>query len=470
MSHSNEGTLAGQVESLQRRFAQTAGLPFADLLPSELIVKALEEQGVECRDRDYPPLMTLTMFLSQCSDVDQSLKQAVARRIAHQLAQGESVCSSNTGAYSRARQRLPEELLAKLTRYAGSQLMNEASGDWSWHGRTVKVVDGATASMPDTEANQKAYPQPTVQKPGLGFPLVRFVVIFSLAVGTVLDAAFCPYKGKENSELALLRRMHDSLDEGDVVLGDRYFCSFFEIAELQRRGIDVVMRQHQHRKTDFRRGVQLGKHDHLVVWTKPQRPEWMDAERYRQYPDKMVMRELRVYVRGRHRKVRNRTITIATTLGDHEEYSKGELAELYRLRWQAELNLRSLKSVMQMDVLRCKTPEMVRKEIWAHLLVYNLIRKVMCQAAEEFLMKPWKISFKGALQTLNAFALPLLTCAKSKLPKVIKEMLLAIARHGVGSRPNRVEPRAVKRRPKPHALLNKPRDKARKLETQNSCA
>ena len=196
----------------------------------------------------------------------------------------------------------------------------------------------------------------------------------------------------------------------------------------------------------------------------------MDAERYRQYPDKMVMRELRVYVRGRHRKVRNRTITIATTLGDHEEYSKDELAELYRLRWQAELNLRSLKSVMQMDVLRCKTPEMVRKEIWAHLLVYNLIRKVMCQAAEEFLMKPWKISFKGALQTLNAFALPLLTCAKSKLPKVIKEMLLAIARHGVGSRPNRVEPRAVKRRPKPHALLNKPRDKARKLETQNSCA
>ena len=470
MSHSNEGSVAGQVELLQRQFAQTEGLPFADLLPTELVVKTLEEQGVAFRDRDYPPLMTLAMFLSQCSDSDQSLRQAVARRIAYQVAQGESVCSSNTGAYSRARQRLPETLMAKLTRHTGSQLMADASAEWCWHGRPVKVVDGATASMPDTEANQQAYPQPAVQKPGLGFPLVRFVVIFSLAVGTVLDAAFCPYQGKENSELALLRQMHDGLDENDVVLGDRYFCSFFEIAELQRRGIDVVMRQHQQRKTDFRRGVQLGKYDHLVVWTKPQRPDWMDEETYRQYPDEMVMRELRVHVRGRHRKVRSRTITIATTLCDHEEYSKSELAKLYRLRWQAELNLRSLKSVMQMDVLRCKTPAMVRKEIWAHFLVYNLIRRVMCQAAKQFGIKPWEISFKGALQTLSAFALPLLTCAKSKLTEVIEEMLLAIARHGVGTRPNRVEPRAVKRRPKPHALLTKPREKARKLETKNSCA
>lgn len=469
MSHSNRRKVSGQVESLQRQFAQAPGLPFADLLSGELIAELFQELGVEFRERDYPPLVTLAMFLSQCCDADQSLTQAVARLIAQQVAQNKSASSSNTGAYSRARQRLPVAVVANLARRIGTQLMTEASADWSWHGRSVKIVDGATASMPDTEANQAAYPQPTVQKPGLGFPLVRFVVIFSLAVGAVLDAAFCPYKGKENSELALFRTLHDSLDENDVVLADRYFCSFFDVAELQRRGIDVVMRQHQHRKTDFRRGVQLGKHDHLVVWTKPQRPDWMDEETYQQYPDEMVMRELRVHVRGRRRKVRNRTITIATTLYDHQEYSKGELAELYRLRWQAELNLRSLKTVMQMDVLRCKTPEMVRKEIWAHFLVYNLIRTVMCQAAEQFALKPWKISFKGALQTLNAFALPLLTCAKNKLPEVMEEMLLAIARHGVGNRPNRVEPRAVKRRPKPHPLLTEPRDKARKLETQKGC-
>src|SRR5205823_2680240 len=222
--------------------------------------------------------------------------------------------------------------------------------------------------------------QMAAQKPGVGFPILRFVVIFSLAVGTVLDAAFCPYQGKETSELALFRSLHDSLCDGDVVLGDRHFCSFFEIAELQRRGIDVVLRQHQCRKTDFRRGLQLGKYDHLVLWQKPARPDWMDEETYRQYPDELVMRELRVHVKGR--KFRTRTITITTTLLDARAYRKTDLAKLYRLRWQAELNLRSLKTVLQMDVLRCKSPAMVCKELWAHLLAYNLIRKVMAQAAQ----------------------------------------------------------------------------------------
>jgi hypothetical protein len=469
MPHSNRGPVVSQCESIQRQFAQAPGLPFANLLPEAFIVQLLDELGVEFRDRDYPPLVVLAMFLGQCSDADPSLQQAVARRIAQRVAEAGPACSSNTGAYSRARQRLPEKVLAELTKYTGKELMTQAPAEWSWHDRTVKVVDGSTASMPDTKANQKEYPQPSSQKPGLGFPMVRFVVIFALAVGTVLDAAFCPYQGKENSELALFRRLHDGLQAGDIVLADRYFCSFFDIAELQRRRIDVVMRQHQKRKTDFRRGVRLGKYDHLVLWKKPARPDWMDEETYQQYPDEMVIRELRVHVRGRHRKVRSRTITIATTLCDHEEYRKADLAELYRLRWQAELNLRSLKTVMQMDVLRGKSPEMVRKEMWAHFLAYNLVRKVMCQAANEFGLKPWKISFKGTMQTLNAFAMPLLTCPRSRLPEVIEEMLLAIARHGVGGRPNRVEPRRVKRRPKPHKLLNKPRAQARKHEVQDSC-
>jgi hypothetical protein len=469
MPHCNQGSVVSQVELIQRRFAQAPGLPFAELLPEPVIVGLVDELGVEFRDRDYPPLIVLAMFLGQCSDADPSLKQAVARYIAHRVAEGKSACSSNTGAYSKARKRLPESFLAELTRHVGNELRTQASPEWSWHDRVVKVVDGSTVSMPDTEANQKEYPQASTQLPGLGFPIMRFVVVFALAVGTVLDAAFCPYQGKENSELALFRRLHDGLDDGDVVLADRYFCSFFEIAELQRRGIDVVMRQHQKRKTDFRRGVQLGRYDHLVAWLKPQRPDWMDEGTYQQYPDEMVMRELRVHVRGKHRKVRSRTITIATTLCDHEAYRKTQLAELYRLRWQAELNLRSLKTVMQMDVLRGKTPAMVRKEMWAHFLAYNLIRKVMCQAAVTFDLRPWTISFKGALQTLHAFALPLLTCPGNQLADLIEEMLLAIARHTVGNRPGRVEPRRVKRRPKPHQLLKTPRDKARKLEIQNSC-
>lgn len=469
MPHSNQGRVVSQVESIQRRFAQAPGLPFADLLDPQEVNQLLDELGIEFRDRDYPPLVTLAIWLSQCSDADPSLKQAVARYLAQRVAEGKPACSSETGAYGQARKRLPEKIIAEMTRRTGKRLMDRAPAEWSWHGRKVKVVDGSTASMPDTDANQKAYPQPSSQEPGLGFPIVRFLVIFALAVGTVLDAAYCPCKGKKQSELALFRQLHDSLDAGDVVLGDRYFCSFFDIAELQRRGVDVVMRQHQRRKTDFRSGVQIGKYDHLVVWKKPQRPDWMDEATYQQYPDEMVIRELRVHVRGRHRKVRSRTITVATTLYDHEEYPKTDVAELYRLRWQAELNLRSLKTVMQMDVLRSKSPEMVRKEMWAHFLAYNLIRKVMCQAAEKYRLKPWTISFKGAMQTLTAFALPLLTCPAAGVSALIEEMLLAIARHRVGNRPDRIEPRRVKRRPKPHKLLNTPRCKARKLETRDTC-
>jgi DDE family transposase len=464
MPHSNQGSVVCQVEALQRRFAQAPGLPFADLLPAELINQLMQEHGTEFYDRVYPPLVTLAVFLSQCQDADQSQRQAVARLNAYRVVQGERASSSNTGAYSKARQRLPEEMLAELTRHTGQQVMKQAPDNWSWQGRLVKIVDGSTASMPDTEANQKEYPQMSCQKPGLGFPIVRFLVIFSLAVGTVLDAAFCPYKGKETSELALFRRLHHRIDSGDVVLGDRHFCSFFDIAELKRRGADVVMRQHQRRTTDFRRGTQLGRYDHLVVWKKPSRPEWMDEQTYQQYPDELAMREVRIHIKRKGRKVRPQIITIATTLCDAEAYRKADLADLYQLRWQGELDLRSLKTVLQMDVLRCKTPEMVRKEIWAHLLAYNLIRKVMAQAATEFETKPWKISFKATLQTLRAFALPLLTCPTTELPELVAEILLAVVRHGVGNRPGRVEPRALKRRPKPYDLLIKPRAKARKLE------
>jgi hypothetical protein len=467
MSHPNRGPVVSQVEALQRQFAQAPGLPFADLLSPELIQQLLQEQAVRFRERDYPPLVTLAMFLSQCHDADPSLRQAVARSLAQRVAQGLPACSADTGAYCKARQRLPEAVLAELTRCTGRQLLLDAPARWSWHGRDVKVVDGSTASMPDTPANQKAYPQMRSQKPGLGFPIVRFLVIFSLAVGTVLDAAFCPYRGKETSELAMCRSLHDHLDEGDILLGDRHFCSFFEVAELRRRGVDAVLRLHQRRHTDFRRGRRLGKYDHLVSWPKPQRPDWMDEATYRQYPEELTLRELRVHVVGQ--KVRSRTITVATTLLDAREYRKADLAELYRARWQAELHLRSLKAVLQMDVLRCKSPAMVRKELWAHFLAYNLIRKVMAQAAQEHGVLPGTISFKATLQTVKAFALPLLTCTRSALPEVIKALLRAIAQHTVGDRPGRLEPRALKRRPKPYDLLTKPRALARKLEIKTSC-
>ena len=448
MSHRTQGRGSGQVDSLLRQFANAPGLPFAEVLRGEQIEHVLRQEQVTFSERLFTPLVTLWVWLTQVIDPDHSLRQAVARFLAWRVANNRKPCSSDTGAYAKARKRLPENVLVQLTRRTGRDVMMQAPARWSWHGRDVKVID--------------AYPQPSTQKPGVGFPILRLVVLFSLAVGSVLDAAFAPYKGKQTGETALFRSLHDNLDADDVLLADRYFCSFFEIALLRQRGVDVLMRLHQRRRADFRRGRRLGKYDHLVTWSKPQRPDWLDEASYRRLPDTLTLREVRVH--APIKKVRSRVITAVTTLLDAEEFPKADLADLYRLRWHAELDLRSLKQTLQMDVLRSKTPTMVRKDLWAHLLVYNLIRKVMAQAASEHQRDPRTLSFKGTLQTLNAFALPLLTCTPAQLANVVRQLLQAIVHHRVGNRPDRIEPRAKKRRPKPYPLLMRPRDQARRLE------
>ena len=390
------------------------------------------------------------------------MRQAVARLLAQRLQNGQPPCSTDTGAYAKARLRLPEAVLARLTKETG-QLPADLPAGWHWLGRHVKTVDGSTASMPDTPANQEAYPQSKTQKDGIGFPILRFVVLFSLAVGTVLDAAIGPYKGKQTGETALFRSLHSQLDQGDVVLADRYYCSYFEIALLLERGVDIVMRLHQRRRADFRRGKRLGPCDHIVTWSKPKnRPDWLDEETYDRLPATLTMRELKVTVTSKA--YRSRSIVVATSLLDAKLYTKAAVAELYRARWNAELNLRSLKTTLQMDVLRGKTPATVRKEIWMHLLVYNLIRQTMVQAAKEHDREPGTISFKGTLQTLNAFAMLLQTSDAEKLSAVCEALWRAIIAHEVADRPGRAEPRARKRRPKAYPLLQQPRKKALKKE------
>lgn len=461
MSQSSRFPFLGQDHSLFRQFAQAPGLPFAEVFSAELVNRVLDEHQVAFRDRLFPPAVTVAMFLSQVQDDDPSLRQAVARFLAQRRAQGLPGGSSDTGAYCRARQRLPEAVLATLTRSTGSTLLLDAPARWSWRGRDVKIVDGTTVSGPDTPANQSAYPQPASQKPGLGFPLLRCVALFSLAVGTILDAAFAPYKGKQTGEPALLRELHHNLDPDDILLGDRCFCSYFEIAELQRRGVDVVLRLHQRRLTDFRRGQHLGPCDHLVTWKKPQRPEWMDEQTYRHFPDTLTLRELRFHVTAKN--ARSRIITVATTLSAHA-FPKSAIPDLYRARWQAELDFRSLKNILHMDILRGRTPDMLHKELWAHFLAYNLIRKVMAHAAVAHQRQPHTISFKGTLQTLRAFTPTLLQSPRSQLPCVIAEVLAALVRHRIGNRPDRLEPRARKRHNKPYPWLTIPRPRARSLE------
>jgi len=466
MSHVSQGRLRHQVESVRRQFVQSPGLPFGDALDAQEVERALEEENIKSCDCVYTPLLTVRMLLSQVMDADPSLRQAVSRLLAERAAAGRPDISANTGAYCQARQRLPEAVLRRLTRRVGDELLLQAPVRWLWHGRDVKIVDGSTVSMPDTPENQAAYPQSKSQKPGLGFPLARLLVVFSLAVGTALDAAIGRYQGKETGETALFRSLHDNLCQGDIVLADRYFCSFFEIALLQQRGVDVVLRLHQRRRVDFRRGQRLGRNDHLVVWRKPQRPDWMDEATYRQLPDTLTLREMRFAVTPPG--FRTDTIVVVSTLVDAEEVSIHDLANLYRARWQAELDLRSLKTTMQMDILRGKAPEMIRKEVWAHLLAYNLIRTVMAQAAQQHDLLPRQISFKGTVQTLAAFAPYAVLSGAGQLKEFSKRVLAAIAQHRVGDRPDRSEPRARKRRNDTYPLLMMPRRRAQALLRKGS--
>lgn len=432
-------------------------LYFAALLPEDRILKAFGAARATWQGWVYTPAITVWVFLSQCLSADHSCRDAVARLIAWRVAEGLRPCSAETGAYCTARGNLPEEAVHQLVCDTGKQLEEQGEESWLWHGRRVRVVDGSTITMPDTPANQAAYPQQKSQKPGCGFPIARILVIFSLSVGTVLEAAMGKYQGKQTGENSLFRTLHDSLAEGDVALADRYFSGWWDIALPRARGIDVVVRKHQLRHTDFRTGQRLGKDDHLVFWPKPERPKWMSAEQYAELPEELTLREVRVRVAQKG--FRTKTLLLVTTLLDAEQYPPEEIALLYRRRWQAELHLRSLKIVLEMDHLRCKTPERVRNEFYMHLLGYNLIRGVIARAAFQSERPPWQISFKGALQTLNHFLPLLLTRAVTEA--WCEALLKAVATHVVGDRADRFEPRVVKRPPKKYKRMREPRQNYR---------
>jgi IS4 transposase len=435
-------------------------LPFHEILDAAMVNTALAEEGVTFKDRIYTPLVTLCLFLSQVLDPDHSCRAAVARLIVWLAIHGRKPCAPDTGSYCEARLRLPLGVVVRLVRRTAQEIDARAAGDWLWKGRRVLLVDGTTASMPDTIENQRAFPQSTSQGIGLGFPLVRIVALIALSTGVVRDLATGPYQGKETGETALFRQLMDDIEAATIVLGDRYFASYFGIAALIVRSVDGLFRMHQRRKVDFRRGGRIAVEDHIVAWTKPARPDWMDRATYAAMPAELRVRELRVRIDRPGFRVDE--LVLVTTLTDPEAYSKEELARLYLERWNIELDLRSIKDVLQMDVLRCKTPEMVEKEIWMHLLAYNLIRGVMARAAGAHGMRPRQISFKGALQTMTAFQ-DSLRRADPRARRVLMDVMLeAIAEHRVADRFGRVEPRANKRRPKPQRYLTEPRSEARK--------
>jgi putative transposase len=445
-------------------FLQRPGLAFADALPEERIQAAFDEQAVafaQEEDEIYTPQLTLWAFLSQVlfQGEQRSCVAAVSRVVVLLVALGREPPSDNTGAYCRARAKLPVAVVRRLACEVADRCERHVPASWLWHGRHVRLVDGSTCSMPDTKANQAEYPQPSTQQAGLGFPLARFVVLLSLATAMISDMAIGPYAGKETGETALLRELIGRLNPGDILLADRYFCSYFMIALLLAAKVDFVTRLHQRRTADFRRGRRLGPGDHVVAWPRPPRPDWMDQATYERMPASIELREVEFAVAQPG--FRTEVLLVVTTLADARRYPRGDIADLYHRRWLAELDIRAIKVTMGMDVLRCKTPEMVRREIWTCVLAYNLIRQTLLAAAQNADRSPRRLSFTAAMQKIAAGWIAVVLLDDQMLATLIESHWDDLAKHRVGHRPNRIEPRAVKRRPKPHDLLMEPRARAR---------
>jgi putative transposase len=449
---------------VENAFLQSEGLPFSDVLPQEEIEAAFAEEDA-CFAEDegdvYTPPLTLWAWLSQALHAREarSCLAAVSRIVVLCVMLGREPPSPDTGDYCRARAKMPERVLRRLVYRVSDELESRVPPDWLWIGRHVKVGDGTTLLTADTPANQAAWPQARTQKPGVGFPILRMVVLLSLATATLCGVAVGPYKGKETGEPALLRELLDRFQGGDIFLGDCCFCSYFLLALLLACGVDVVTRQHQRRTTDFRRGQRLGGKDHVVAWQRPARPEWMDEGTYASIPEALSVRELEVRVEVQGFRVQQ--LVVVTTLTDAERYPREEIARLFRLRWHVELDLRAIKTTMHLDDLRCKTPEMVRREILVHWLAYNLIRKVMAQAALRQEVLPRELSFAAGLAAVTAAWDHATLAPRNLLVVLAKTQWTFIGWYEVGHRPDRVEPRAIKRRPKPHKLLTKPREEAR---------
>jgi hypothetical protein len=421
---------------------------FFNLLTSPEILDVVEAQLPEHRERLYPPTLTLSLFITQALSSDSSCQNAVDAYVVSRVFNGLSPCSTGTGAYCKARKNLPLGLVSNLAKQTGSMIVERTPAAWNWRGRRIMLVDGTTVTMPDTPENQATYPQQSGQKPGLGFPIARLVGLICLGSGALLDAAMGPCKGKGSGEHGLFRQLLDTLERGDVVLADRYYCSYWLISLLMDKGVDIVFGQNGVRITDFKKGLRLGANDHVVEWKRPREcPSWMSKEQHKQFPRILKIRETQVADK-----------VLVSTFLSPQDTSKDELSEVYKLRWHIELDLRNIKETLGMGILHCLTPQMNEKEVWVFFLAYNLIRLLMCEAAVQAGVFPRQISFKHTLQVWVAWSR--YSCNVTEGDH-INLLFVLIAERRVGNRPRRVEPRAVKRRPKPYPRLIIPRTQAR---------
>jgi hypothetical protein len=457
--HPRLAALGRRVQHLRQQSLCHLELLLGPLLPPGLLAQA--DEGANSRERVYSVRRTFFGFLYQVLKPDCSCREIVRQVQALFALHDQGQVDDGTSAYCQARKRLPLDTLQRL-RVAVAAAGQKAAT--LWHGLQPKVIDATTVGLPDTPKNQRAYPQSRSQKPGCGFPLLRLVGVFSLTTGVLLDYA----KGnKHQHELRLLKGLLDQFRGGDLAVADRGFCSYVLLALLLWRGVFSVFRLHQRRPTDLRTGKRLGKNDRLFTWLKPpQKPSWLPQTWWRKIPAQLTVRVIRFKLARRG--YRSESVTLVTTLLDAQKYPAQDIAQLYARRWQIELWFRDIKTSLGMEVLRCKSPGMVHKEMEMFFIAYNLIRCLIAQAGTLNDVALDRMSFKGTVDSVRQFSLAIAQArSKKKQQQLILELLEVIARDEVPNRPGRREPRAVKRRPKAFPLLNKPRDQFKEIFHRN---
>lgn len=452
MSISN---IPNRVQILKQRFTQSLGLPFQELLPESTIKEALVAEKIKYRRRLFDPFVTLWAFLSQVLDTDKSCHNTVSRVIAWLASENVEIPSVDTSAYCQARKRLPEKFLQRLFGQVGQNLEQKTTLEHLWCGRHVKVVDSSTVSMPDTPENQAAYPQCKNQAPGCGFPIAKIGALFSIATGAAVALIM---NVLNTADVKLARQLYQFLNPGDVLLGDCAFCSYADIFFVQNHASDVVVRMPQTRKNEVKRSDRkpLSSYDRIEVWHRPKtRPKGLSVEEFAQLPKTLTVRVIKYYIPNPG--FRTKQVVLITTLLDPKAYPATEIMRLYGRRWEVELALKHLKTTLDMDILRGKAPEIVRKEIYAHLLAYNLLRTVMWSAGTTHKVDPLRLSLQGTRHHLDNFIPQLASASNKKRTRLYRTLLKTIVHKLVPFRPGRCEPRVRKRRPKSYPLMKKPR-------------
>ncbi len=457
------------LDTLLRKLRQASSMgqmlgALGSLVPQTLLGPL--PRGPHSRKRLYPLSISFWAFLAQVLSPGCSCREIVRRVQAWYASMGSPITpSSDTAAYCTARAKLPLDTLAMLHRHLSERLERGARSEDLWQGRRVRILDATSVSMPDTQENQRAYPQPSSQKPGCGFPVLKLVGLFSVASGALLGFVRTTLRVHESKVAPDLWHL---LDQGDILLADRGFCSYSALCELARRGVAALMRVHQARRIDRRAGRRLGPHDRIQIWRKPlQRPSGISREQFDGLPPSIEVRILRVDVSAKG--FRTQKLTLVTTLLDPNQFAFESLAALYMERWGVELHFRQIKIMLGMDILRCQSPLMIEREVSMHMIAYNMVRTLMQQAAVRHRVDLSRLSFKGSLDTLRHFA-PQIDAARrdrTTRTRLIDEMLRLIAEDIVPLRPNRSEPRARKRRPKNYQLLTQPRHQMGSLPHRN---